>query len=431
MEKLFMKNLLTILITTIILGITFIGCKKDEGPTATGPITVNGFVKDYYGQPVSGAAVIITGKTPVTTTASGTFSIPNVTIPYDISLIVSSTKTAVVYKGLSRSDPKLWYLGPGTSVVYYNASISGTVPAASGKITRVIFVSGTNYSYTTADQTAGTYSLNISWREAIDSLAGKIYVLRYTTNTSGLPIDYDAYGSKVLTVKNGVTHSNQNFSVSDLSNPSETTMSGTIVRPTDYTLSYRTLNIQLDGALIYIAQEYTSPVPDNFSYIVPSVAGITFAVTVHASKTSTPNNPSSYFRKTGIAPGSSGVNIKLETAPHLALPLHNSTNVDTLTDFTWSQGGGEGINLVEFYSGVSTNPTYYIFTMGSSLRLPNFSALALGLPANTAYMWRVYRYLPVNSIDNAASDTFRNLLMFGTTDYGSSNSERFNFTTKP
>lgn len=426
-----MKNILTILISTIILGVIFFGCKKDEETIAVGPITVNGFVKDYYGQPVSGAAVIITGKTPVTTSASGTFSIPNVSTPYDISLIVSSSKTAVVYKGLSRSDPKLFYLGIGTSVVYNYVTISGTVPAASGKITRVIFVSGSNYNYTNADPTTGNYSFGTSWIGTVDSLAGKIYVLRYTTNPSGLPIDYDAYSTKTLTIKNGMTYSNQNFSVSDLSNPSETTMSGTIVRSTDYTLSNRTLYIKFDGALIYLAQEYTSPVPDNFSYIVPSLTGVTLAVSAGASKISTPNNQSSYFRKTGIAPGSSGVNIKLETAPRLALPLHNSTNVDTLTDFTWSQGSGEGVNLVEFYSGLSTNPTYYIFTMGPSLRIPNFSALALGLPANTNYQWRVYRYLPVNSIDNAASDTFRNLLMFGTSDYGSSNSERFNFTTKP
>lgn len=426
-----MKNILTILISTIILGVIFFGCKKDEGPTATGPITVNGFVKDYYGQPVSGAAVIIAGKTPVTTTASGTFSIPNVTIPYDISLIVSATKTAVVYKGLSRSDPKLFYLGTGTTVVWNTANISGTVPPASGKSTRVIFVGGTNYNYTTADQATGNYSLGISWRGTIDSLAGKIYVLRYTTNPSGLPIDFDAYGSKGFTVRNGVTHSSQNFSASDLSNPSETTISGTIVRSADYTLSSRALYFKFDEAFIYFGQESTSPVPDNFSYIVPSITGITCAVAANASKTSTPNNLSSFFRKTGIAPGTSGVNIKIENAPSLALPLHNSTNVDTLTDFTWSQGGGDGVNLVEFYSGVSTNPTYYIFTMGSSLRIPNFSALALGLPANTAYIWRVYRYLPVNSIDNAASDTFRNLLMFGTSDYGNSYSQRFNFTTKP
>ncbi len=426
-----MKNILTICISLLMLGAIFFGCSKDEGPTASGPITVNGFVKDIYGTPVSGAAVIITGKTPTTTGAGGTFSIPNVTTPYDIALIVSSSKTAVVYKGLSRSDPKLFYLGVGATVVNNSAQISGTVPAASGKITRVLFVSGSNYSSTTADATTGNYSLSVYWRGTVDSLAGKIYVLRYTTNTAGLPIDYDAYGTKALTVKNGITYSNQNFLVADLSNPAETTIGGAIIRPTDYTLNYRTLYIKFDGALIYLAQEYTNPVPDNFSYIVPTITGITLAVSANATKISTPNNQSSSFTKMGITPGSSGVNVKLENGPRLALPLHNSTNVDTLTDFTWSQGGGEGVNLVEFLSGSSTNPTYYIFTMGSSLRIPNFSALALGLPQNTNYQWRVYRYLPVNTINNAASDTFRNLLMYQTSDYGSSSSERFNFTTKP
>jgi hypothetical protein len=439
-----MKNILTILISVIILGVIFFGCKKDEGPAAVGPITVSGFVKDLYGIPVANAAVVITGKTPVTTGASGEFSIPNVTTPYDISLIVSSSKLAVLYKGLSRSDPKLLYFGYSGGTTN-SATINGTVPAASGKNTRVIFSSGSQIYSTYADQTTGTYSLPFYWIGTVDSVVGKLYILRYTTNVAGLPVDYDAYKDTSLTLKNGITSSGLNFAASNLSDPQDSNIGGTVTRNSSYSLSYsRALYIKFNGGLIRFGTE-SSPASDAFSYHVPSISGMTFGVYASANKTSTPSNLYSNNYKTGITAGSMNVNVTLEAAPQLALPLNSATNVDTLTNFTWSQGGGSGVNLVAISPNSSSYPYYYIFTTGSNLNIQNYSALALGLPPSIAYTWQVYKFFPVTSyggnsasIDNSGSDQFRKLFMFALANYGCypsdlgfSISERFTFTTKP
>ncbi len=430
-----MKNTLTICILLLVFGSIFFGCKKDEETIAVGPITVNGFVKDYNGQPISGAAVIIAGKTPTTTSASGTFSIPNVTTPYDISVVLSASKAAIVYKGLYRQDPKLLYLESVGAGTYYTATINGFTPIISDRTTRVIFVSGNRASARTTDPTTGTYSRTVTWTGTADSLVGKLYLIRYVTNPAGITDIYDAYAIKNLTIKNGITYNNQNFSNSDLINPPDLSISGTMPYPADYTLSFRYLYMMFGEALVYLAPEST-PLLGDFSISVPSIPDIKFAIWGGASKGTYPNSQYTSFRKVGIAAGATSVNIKLETAPHLALPLNNSTNIDTLTDFTWTQGGGEGINLFIIYPAVYStppvNPTYYIFTAGNTIRLPNLSSQGLGLPANTGYQWYVYKYFPVPSVDDIASDTFRKL-WYGEAlmDFGYGGSETFNFTTKP
>jgi hypothetical protein len=420
-----MKNIITILL----LSLVFFGCKKDSGTSPFVPITVNGFVKDYRGNPVSGATVLIPGKATVTTTASGTFSIADVTTPYDISVIFSSYKTAMVYRGLNKPDPKLLYMDylPATS---FSGTISGTVPVVTGKSTIVCFVDGSISYSATMDTTTGAYSITPNWYGTTDSLVGNLFILRYGVDASGLPIEYDAYGTKTLTLKNGATLTAQNFSAPDLVNPSESNISGTIVRPSDYIVSSRSLYLRFNNAYIALGSE-SSPSSDNFAYTVPSIQEITFAVYARASKTSGSSFMYSVLMKHDIVANSTGVSVPLYAPPSLTIPLNNSTNIDTLTQFTWSQGDGAGVNLMRVFPTSGSYPSYYIFTTGTVEKIPSFSAQALGLPANTAYKWMIYRYYPLTSIDDIASDTFRKLREEWNHTYGYSYSEVFNFTTKP
>ncbi len=93
-------------------------------------VTISGYVKDLDGEPIAGATVIIKGKAPTTTGASGNFSVSNVTVPYEIRLIISGfQQSAVVYQGLTRSDPTLFYLTSTTPSK--SATISGIGSASS------------------------------------------------------------------------------------------------------------------------------------------------------------------------------------------------------------------------------------------------------------------------------------------------------------
>src|SRR2546426_7455420 len=80
-----------------------------NGPTPPPQgITVSGRVQDRFAEPISGATVLV-GKSSVKSSSDGTFSIPGVVAPYDITVILSAQNTAVIYKGLTRSGPLLPY----------------------------------------------------------------------------------------------------------------------------------------------------------------------------------------------------------------------------------------------------------------------------------------------------------------------------------
>ncbi len=427
MWSIIMKNIFIIFIATLLLGFMFFGCEKEEG--ALGPITVSGFVKDYFGSPVSGAAVIIPGKSAVTTSAAGTFSIPNVTVPYDISVVVSTGKVAMIYQGLNRPDPKLLYLSfPSISK---SATITGTAPAASGRTTRIYFVSGANYSLATADPTTGAYTLNARWFDTSNTLIGKLILLRFSTDITGNPTTFDGYASKSLTVQNGASYSNQNFSTTEVVDPPDVTITGVVNIPAGYSISSRFLFIIFENAKIGLRSEYAPIVSNNFNFAVPNISGVQFGIRADASMSSTPNTIGTSFTKLGISAGSTNVNVTLESAPRLALPPHSSSNIDYNSEFTWSQGTGEGVNIVQMYSSVANSPRYYIFTRASNLKIPDFSVHGLGLPVNTLYSWSVYRYLPIPSTDYAASNTFIKWMREMTSDLGYTYSQTFTFTTKP
>ncbi len=99
-------------------------------PTTPSTITVSGTLVDGTGQPVSGVAIAIGEATPVNTDSAGHFSIAGVKPPYELTVIDAAAKSAVVYKGLTRADPKLLHLGAGEGL-FHGAALSGYSTKAS------------------------------------------------------------------------------------------------------------------------------------------------------------------------------------------------------------------------------------------------------------------------------------------------------------
>lgn len=393
-------------------------------------VTVNGFVKDIDGEPIAGATIIIKGKSPTTTGASGNFSVSNVTIPYEARLIISGVQqAAVVYQGLTRLDPIIFYLGSTTSSK--TATITGSVPAAAGKTTMVFFVSGSEAWYTTANQTTGAYTIYADWTGSTSSFTGSIQVLRWTPNLNGLPQQYDAYGLEDnVTISDGGTFSNNNFISSDFTDPAEQNITGSITRPSSsYSVKNKNLYINFGTAYIPIAGEAGASLTDNFSYTVPSLTGATFQIDVNAEISAIPSSRITLFSKKGISGGATGINITLANAPKLNLPANNGIGIDTTTQFLWTNGSSTGISLI-YMLPMGQGPTFFIFTDGSSSYIPNLNPQGLGLPAFQPYQWFTVEFYPVTSIDVVASDAFIPFVNGKGGDYGRGQSEIFNFTTK-
>jgi hypothetical protein len=388
-------------------GLIDAGCSKSSstGPSG-GPgsiVTVVGKVIGQNGQGVPSVPVFITGKPSTNTDASGNFSIASVTTPYDITVVDAADKQALVYKGLSRQDPTLTFLGsaPGTA---RHGTVSGkifggtfTPNQGASDITTVVFASGeTNNSTNTAAN--GTFGpVNLSWFGPT-ATTGNLYALQFTTGAGGLPVaaGYKGYGVRSgIAVNDGSTLNNQ---FDTLQTVGTSQFTGTVTVPSAYTLAEKSLSVRVSQTtLIGILSDVTPNAA--LSYYTPAIAGGSLVLTLSATKSGA---QAIYFRN-GIATGATGVAITMVAAPELSLPVTAATAVDTTVTFSWAAMTG-GVHLIQFTGGAG-NPTYLVLTSGTSATIPNLKGLGLGLPSSAAYQWRVIGVGPFGSADDAAGAT--------------------------
>jgi len=76
---------------------------------------------------IGGVAVLGSDKPAVTTATDGSFTVADVGSVYDVTLIFSTEKAGIVYRGVSRRDPVLSYVEVVAPTK--GATISGNVPA--------------------------------------------------------------------------------------------------------------------------------------------------------------------------------------------------------------------------------------------------------------------------------------------------------------
>jgi hypothetical protein len=394
-------SVLALALTVLVGG----GCSKSgstgPGGGAGSVVTVTGKVVGQNGQAVASVPVVVPGKASTNTDASGNFSIANVTTPYDISVVNATSKSAIVYKGLTRTDPTLLFFGssPGTS---HTGSISGKISGGeftpnqpATDVTNVAFASAeTNGSSGTAAN--GTFGpIGLSWYGPT-ATTGSLYAIQFTADAGGLPVasGYKGYGVRSgIAVNDGSTLTNQ---FDTLQSVTTSQFTGTVTVPSGYTLAGKTVYAKVaPSAVIYLFSE--SNANTNLSYYTPGIPGATLLLGAEATKT---GGGTAITWRNGLAIGATGVSVSIVTPPELSLPVNAATAVDTTVTFTWTAMTG-GVHLVIFSSG-GTNPAYYVLTAGTSATIPNMKPFGLGLPSATAYTWQVYGFGPFGSVDAAA-----------------------------
>jgi len=403
-----------------------LACGGDAGNEPPRGMTVRGLVQNLHGVPVSGTAVLVSGRSPVTSGSDGRFFIPGVEAPYDITLLLASRNTAVVYKGLTRPDPTLVFLDTGATKT---VTISGTTPPAPGKITIVFFVSGRVWGSSPVSATTGQYAMTFSSHGSAPTYTGQLYLLRAATwFPTGLPATYDAYGSKPLTIGDEGTFSGNDFAETDLTDPPEQTIDGSVFVPAGYTIKYRALAMTFGSLHLLVASDQGT-LSNPFTYAVPGVGGMTFGVYAEADE-GFPNGRWSAFIRNGITGNATDVTVPLEAATQLALPENDAAGVDGTTPFSWSAGGGTGVNLFAVVPRDPSHPTFFVFTTGSDAKIPDLATQGMGLPATAAYWWYTNKSFPVASMDDAAGEGFLELINWDAAEAGRTRSGVFAFTSK-
>ena len=385
------------------------GCMKSSstdpaaggGPGGVGnPVTITGKIIGQNGQPVAGVPVFVTGKPSTNSDGGGSFTIANVTTPYDLSIVDATNRSALVYKGLTRTDPTVLFVG-ATPGAPHSGSASGAISGGTftpnegaSDQTTVVFSSPEATGSTTASASGAFGPVSLSWFGPTVT-TGTLYALQVTLDGAGIPIasGYRGYGVRSgIALNDGSTLNNQ---FDTLKAVSTNQCTGTVSVPAGYTLAAKVLYARVTQTAILGLLADLSPTP-AFSYYTPAIPGATLLLGTEIIKA---GGGKEIQWENGLGTGATNLQVAMIGPPELSLPIAAATGVDTTVTFSWTPMTG-GVHLVLFGGGVGT-PTYYVLTAGTTASIPNMKPFGLGLPPSAPYTWSVIGLGPFSSVDAA------------------------------
>ena len=342
---------------------------------------------------------VVIGRQSAVTGASGSFSLANVSVPYDLSVVdpaPSATEQSRVTQlvGLHGTSPVIEVLAnvapaPGTNGASLTGTVTGGAAAPNATHTGLAVQAtsaadgaiGSSFAPGTAPNK--NFDIAVTWPGSQASVAPVLYALQFTPDT-GIPTAYGFAGvySDPTPVTAGGAAANL---VVPLTATTDSSVAGTIVAPAGYTVGVTGLVIETTnhGAFRFDQQGASS----TFSFatpVAPFLSGI--EIVAYASG---PAGEDSYATL-AVSAGTTGNALTLPLAPSTVSPASQQSAVDSSTTFSWAPVAGEHcLYEVRAHSGLGGNPDYFLKTTSTSLTLPDLSAFGAGLPAHTAYTWVV------------------------------------------
>ncbi len=390
--------------------------------------------------------------------ASGGFVVNNVPSRYSLVMLFTSQsfRSALVYQGLTRSNPTLTVLG-GSSV-----PVQSTFATVEGKFTGGLGFSATSKATTeftvsvpkavssgssnrgSVDPTTGNYTAFINWAGG-NPIAATMHALQYSTNdTNGKITAFGGYAQKTINVVlNQGTPIKQDITLAPVNSG---TVNGSINWPNgittpQYSVSTTLYLSGLNTEEIFVFPPFGSqPIgaaPDGYDQLVPVIAGAKLIQRVGIVEKPTsgallPPKESAVWKT--VTPGAT-INIVVPAPIALTVPESAASDVTGNTKFIWSAFSG-GVHVLNFFTGISGVQTSIgVVTAASSSTFPDLSTYGFGLPKATPYVWWVSGVAPYASMDVATDTTGLNLpfgpLSIPTSDGSYSSSGFQPFTTAP
>jgi hypothetical protein len=429
--------------------------------TITGKLVLNNgqpFTASNFGGAV--LSVKLLGSTvDIPIDASGGFVVNNVPSTYSLVMLITSQsfRSAIVYQGLTRSNPTLTVLGASS------VPVQSTFATVEGKFTGGLGFSATSKATTeftvsvpkavssgssnrgSVDPTTGNYTAFINWAGG-NPIAATMHTLQYSTNeTNGKITAFGGYAQKTINVvPSQGTPIKQDITLAPVNSG---TVNGSINWPSGITapqysasttLFLSGLNTEEIFVFPPLGSQPSSGVPDGYDQLVPVIAGAKLIQRVSIVEKPTsgallPPKESAVWKT--VTPGAT-TNIVVPAPIALTVPESAASNVTGNTKFTWSAFSG-GVHILNFFSGISGVQTSIgVVTAASSSTFPDLSAYGFGLPKATTYVWWVNGIAPYANMDVATDTTGLSLLNFYTssipTSDGSYSSSGFRpFTTAP
>jgi len=341
------------------------------------PITVSGQVRTTTGVPISGAAVTLAGRAPVTTDASGNFNVADVVQPYTLSVTDPVTGVRQIYQGARTGAPVVHF--SRTRERTYSAQLYGSVTGGEAGATTSLSISPRGFSNTTSTAT-GNYNLTTRWGEWENEPAG-LHALQWVKDSAGRPERYTGYGNVVVKLMPNYTM-NYGVTVSPVS--SQGALGGQVNFPTGYTPEMQTALITyprttpVAGGYTIGGDTYPLEQVQGGTHLLyfrtPGITGATFTVMATATG---PNGERASVTQRNLGWAHDGLQLNTFAAPRL-------NPVGTSTTYSWTDGLS-GMYRATFLDQTTYTPVH-IFTDRRDI-----PAQLLNLTPGNAVEWSVTR----------------------------------------
>lgn len=352
---------------------------------------INGKVTDERGFPVPFIKVI-TGKSETQTDFSGKFTFMSISAPYDIILAERFSSTAVVYKNLTVSNPNLTFFGElednYSNFIKLKIRFPKLQPGESGIIKFIsqdIFKS----SESVVKEGDSSVSFNVKWPMYQNVMKGQIVYI--TKNDSGYryikfrelildkfknsqELKFDSKpGTKLSTSKLNIYFPDEYYFTKDFS------------------VSTDLFNYDKNSGIKFYENESSE---NQFRISVPDNLPLTFKLRITGFAK---RKDGTEFLNTSYASPGNNLKIESETSPELLTPSNNLLSVDGNTRFSYSNGSGTGIYVVEFRSK-DPSMRFFIVTDRNETYL-NYLSRNEFSNGSIQFEWSVRKFLTYFNVD--------------------------------
>lgn len=363
---------------------------SDELEVEVTLLTVTGRITGLYGETQPGYLVSVNGGTPVPADSLGNFTVPNVTVPYDLYVVNPDESVGHVYMGLTTTDLLLPEPPGGTA---YSTTVSGDLSEMVGiDQVAVVCFEGATRPVTGCEQVSAgntSYSFDVTWY-GVASTSGHLHAWLVDLDDDGLPSGYPKEGRTALNISDGVPvladvnleagPDTRSIAV-DVTPPPGLAMFGSAVA-----LSYS------DFASMAVSTAMSTDT--SFTALVPDVAGARYTLVAQAGV----GEVQAIAWEVG-GPDTEAIEVTMSPTVAVIGPAAGVTGVNHDTVFSISNPLGTAVTYL-FTGSVG----YYVTTADTAVTIPDLSAFGIDLPSGADYTWAVVSMPHLPTVDDLARE---------------------------
>ena len=402
-------NIKAIILLLIIISNSIIqyGCDYTVSPGSD----INGKVFNYDHFPVAGLKVIV-GNQFVYTSTDGSFSLKNISFPYDLIVSDSSFRSSFsIYKDIGENNLSIrfnkWPANAATANVKVQLPKEIFQPEI---VCKIIF---TDSKYVNAYGSVYEYTPELEFDIQLGNqtpVAGKLIVLTYKINSAKRILSYENYGeSSEIQIQNG-SSINYSFDLADLSlNPGEREIeysnnpsSNSYIN--DFYISFSPYYLFNSSG-----SQFSELTGTNGIFKIPSGLPGTFNTVFRNYSYNIPGDSHQDFIVNPDSPNQFQM-----TKPCVILsPEINAENVNNNTLFSFSEGDGNGIYEISLFNNL-TSVEYTIVTSKNKFTLEGLEDIGLDFFKSNSFTWFVQKIGPANSMNDYVTNFFNKQNHFST-----------------